>query len=246
MQLHFPGGSPTQDTMPALIAAAVAFAALHLIVSGTSLRGLLVRRLGEGPFRGLFSILTLISIIAVRRTYGEAFATDNRFYWAWAGAQHAAAPIMLIAVLFVVAGLTTKSPTAVGMEKLLASDPSPRGIQHITRHPFLWGVALWAAFHLIANGDAASLVLFSTFLIVALVGTRSIDRKRDLALGDAWRRYAARTSNLPFAAMLQGRTRFSFRELGVWRPLLTLVVFAALVAVHPLLFHAYPLPGMAD
>ena len=232
--------------MLALVTAAVSFAALHLIVSGTGLRRVLVAKLGEGPFRGLFSVLTLITIVALRRTYGAAFATDNHFYWAWAGAQHAAAPIMLIALLLAVPGITTKSPTAVGMEKLLASDPLPRGIQHVTRHPFLWGVAIWAAFHLVANGDAASLVLFSTFLIVALIGTRSIDHKREVALGDAWRRYAARTSNLPFAAMLQGRTRFSFRELGVWRPLLTLAVFAVLVSVHPLLFHAYPLPGMAD
>ena len=229
-----------------LLAAAVSFAALHLIVSGTGLRRVLVAKLGEGPFRGLFSLLTLISIVVLSRTYREAFATDNHFHWAWAGAQHAAAPIMLIALLLAVPGITTKSPTAVGMEKLLASDPLPRGIQHVTRHPFLWGIAIWAAFHVAANGDAASLVLFSTFLIVALIGTRSIDHKREVALGDAWRRYAARTSNLPFAAMLQGRTRFSFRELGVWRPLLTLAVFAVLVSVHPLLFHAYPLPGMAD
>jgi uncharacterized membrane protein len=232
--------------MIALIAAALSFAALHLIVSGTRLRGVLVGKLGAVPFRGLFSVLTLITIIAMRRTYSQAFATDNQFYWAWAGAQHAAAPVMLLALLLAVAGLTTKSATSVGMEGMLQNDPAPRGIQHITRHPFLWGIAIWAAFHMAANGDAASLVLFSTFLLVALIGTSSIDHKREVALGDAWRRYAAKTSNLPFAAMLQGRTRFSFRELGFWRPLLALVVFAVLVSLHPLLFHAYPLPGMAD
>lgn len=232
--------------MVALVAAALSFAVLHLVVSGTSLRGVLVRKLGEGAFRGLFSLLTLATIVAIGRTYGHAFVTDNHFFWAWPGAQHAAAPIMVIALLFAVAGLTTKSPTSVGMEKMLANDPAPRGIQHITRHPFLWGVAIWAAFHVAANGDAASLVLFSTFLIVALIGTRSIDRKRELALGAAWHRYAARTSNVPFAAMVQGRTRFSFRELGFWRPLVALAVFAALVVLHPMLFHAFALPRMSN
>ncbi len=207
---------------------------------------MLVAKLGEGPFRGLFSLLTLVTLVALSRTYKLAFATDNHFYWLWTSATHAAAPVMLIALLFVVAGVSTKSPTGVGQEKMLANDPAPRGIQHITRHPFLWGVSVWAVFHIAANGDAASLVLFSTFLIVALVGTVSIDRKRDAALGEAWRRYAARTSNVPFAAMLQGRTRFSFRELGFWRLLATLVVFGVLVALHPMLFHAYPLPGMND
>jgi uncharacterized membrane protein len=132
------------------------------------------------------------------------------------------------------------------MEGMLKDDPAPRGIQHVTRHPFLWGIAIWASFHIAANGDAASLVLFTAFLLVALIGTRSIDHKRELALGDAWRRYAERTSNLPFVAMFQGRTKFSWRELGWWRPLLALVVFGVLVSLHPMLFHAYPLPGMND
>lgn len=232
--------------MAALVLASLAFVALHLGVSGTRLRNLLVAKLGEGPYRGVFSLLTLGTLVAISRTYAHAFATDNRFFWVWPGAQHAAAPIMLIALYLVVAGATTKSPTAVGSEGLLASDPAPRGVQRITRHPFLWGIALWAVFHLGANGDAASLVLFSTFLVVALAGTRSIDRKRERVAGDAWRRYAERTSNVPFVAMLQRRTRLSFREIGVLRPLLTLVVFGAIVSLHPMLFHAYPLPGMSD
>ncbi|HKU43721.1 MAG TPA: NnrU family protein [Polyangiales bacterium] len=232
--------------MPTLIAAALAFAALHLLVSGTGLRGVLVARLGAGPYRGLFSLATVGTLVFVRRSYSHAFATDNQYYWVLPYAQHMAAPIMLVAVFFAVAGLSTPSPTAVGQEKLLAQGAQPRGIQHVTRHPFLWGVALWATFHLAANGDAASLVLFATFLIVALLGTRSIDRKRERALGDAWRSYAARTSNLPFLALAQGRTQLAWREIGWWRPLLALVVFGALVSLHPLLFHAYPMPGMND
>lgn len=232
--------------MPALLAAALSFAGLHLLVSGTRVRDVLVAKLGAGPYRGLFSLATFGTLFAVTRTYKHAFATDNHFYWVWPGAQHASAPIMLIALWLAVSGITTKSPTAVGQEKLLAGDPEPRGVQHITRHPFLWGVSIWATFHLAANGDAASLVLFATFLIVAIAGTVSIDHKRERLLGDAWRRYAARTSNLPFAAMIQGRTRFSFRELGWARPLLTLLVFAVVVSLHPMLFHAYPMPGMND
>lgn len=230
--------------MLTLIVAALSFALLHLVVSGTGLRGVLVSRLGEGLYRGLFSLATIATLVFVRRSYSHAFATDNQFYWALPYAQHIAGPIVLIAVFFVVLGISTPSPTAVGQEKLLADGAQPRGIQHITRHPFLWGVALWAAFHVAANGDAASIVLFVTFLIVALVGTRSIDRKRERALGDTWQRYAARTSNLPFLALAQGRTKLAWREIGWWRPLLAIVVFAALVGLHPLLFHAYALPRM--
>jgi uncharacterized membrane protein len=42
------------------------------------------------------------------------------------------------------------------------ADAPARGIQRVTRHPFLWGVAVWAFVHLIANGDVASLMLFGS------------------------------------------------------------------------------------
>ena len=41
-------------------------------------------------------------------------------------------------------GLTTPSPTATGGESLLRSADPAKGILRVTRHPFLWGVALWS------------------------------------------------------------------------------------------------------
>jgi len=115
----------------------------------------------------------------------------------------------------------------------------------ISRYSFLWGVTLWAAFHLIANGDLASVVLFVTFLVVAAVRTTSIDHKRDRVLGDAGRRYAARTSNVPFGAIITRRTRFSWREIGVAAPVATLIAFGVIVWLHPLLFHANAVPMLS-
>jgi uncharacterized membrane protein len=229
-----------------LVLAASAFATLHLFVSGTPLRGVFVRRIGEGPYRGLFSLATLVTLVWLSRSYSAAFASDNVWLWHWPMAQHAAAPIMLIAFLLAVPGIASRNPASVGQERVLQGNPEPHGMQRITRHPFLWGVAIWAAFHIAANGDVASIVLFATFLVVALVGTRSIDRKRSRALGAVWTAYEARTSNLPFAAIAQGRNRLALREIGWWRPLLALALFALVVALHPRLFGAYPLPGMAD
>jgi len=229
-----------------LVLAASAFATLHLLVSGTPLRGVLVRRLGEGAYRGVFALATLVTLVWMARSYSAAFASDNIWLWHWRMAQHAAAPIMLVAFLLAVPGIASRNPASVGQERVLQDDAEARGMQRITRHPFLWGVAIWAAFHIAANGDVASIVLFATFLIVALIGTRSIDRKRSHALGAVWTAYEARTSNLPFAAIAQGRNRLILREIGWWRPLLALALFALVVTLHPRLFGAYPLPGMAD
>ena len=233
--------------MTSLLSAGLAFIGLHLLVAGTRVRAMLVRALGERGYQAVFSLASLAAIIWLARSYSIAFREDNTYYWHLGDrAQHLAAPVMLVALFFVVAGASSPNPMSVGQGHRLKQRPTPFGVQRITRHPVLWGIAIWSAFHIFANGDAASLVLFGSFFLTAVLGTFSIDHKRRAALGEDYAHYAQQTSNLPFLALLQRRTRLTWREFGMRRVLGVLVVFAVLVSVHPFLFHAYPLPGMAD
>ena len=135
---------------------------------------------------------------------------------------------MLPAFLLVVIGLTTPNPTAVAQENLV--DRAPLGIVRITRHPFLMGTALWAAIHLVGNGDEASFLFFSALLIVSVAGTVSIDAKRARSLGaSAWSGFARRTSIVPFAAILAGRNTLSLAELGWWRPAAGVAAYALML-----------------
>jgi uncharacterized membrane protein len=232
--------------MMALSMAAALFATLHIAVSGTPLRAALVRRLGEKAFRGVFSLATLASLVWLTRAYSAAFAEGNIAWWAlgpWT--SHVAAPVMLFALLLAVPGILTRSPTALGAGAPRAA-LEPRGVQRITRHPFLAGVVIWATFHLVVNGDRASVILFATFLTVAVLGMRSIDRKRAAALGDRWTSFERATSRTPFLSALRGHPLPSLKEIGWWKLGVALLVFGALVSVHPMLFGAYPLPGMDD
>jgi uncharacterized membrane protein len=102
----------------------------------------------------------------------------------------------------------------------------------ITRHPFLWGAAVWAAAHLLANGRLADVILFGGLLVLALLGPLSIDAKRTRALGDRYRVFKAQTSNIPFAAILQGRQTFKFGEIW-WRLVVAVVVWGAVLWLHP-------------
>ena len=138
--------------------------------------------------------------------------------------------LLLPASLLVVIGLTTPNPTSVAQEGRLAQPP--QGIVRVTRHPFLTGVALWALVHMIGNGDAASLVFFAVWAVVALAGTVSIDRKRRRLLGAAWEPFAAQTSIVPFAAIAAGRNRFTPGEIGAWRWSLAVVVYALMLGGH--------------
>ncbi|MBN33412.1 MAG: hypothetical protein CMM46_01300 [Rhodospirillaceae bacterium] len=72
---------------------------------------------------------------------------------------------MLALVFFVVCGNATPNPSSVGSEKALERENAAGGIFSITRHPLLWGIALWALAHLIANGDVASLLFFASIVV---------------------------------------------------------------------------------
>lgn len=221
--------------MTNLMLAAVAFAAIHLLVAGTRLRDGLVARLGERGYQGLFSLasagLLTWLILAFGRARHIALTPWTEFRWI-------GLIVMLLAFTLVVLGLLTRAPTVVGGEKLLAQEDSARGIHRITRHPFLWGIALWAATHMVFNPEAPNLVFFGTFLLVALAGTFSIDAKRARRFGQQWQRYAERTSNVPFAAIIQKRNRLAWSELGFGKLSAALVVFALLVIFHRVFFRA--------
>ncbi|MDB5467917.1 MAG: hypothetical protein JWQ46_2679 [Phenylobacterium sp.] len=224
--------------MTSLIAAAAFFVLLHLLVSGTRVRDALTGRIGQGPYMGLFALASVAGLVWL----GFAFAASrgsgaNDVLWAMTPATHdLQLALQLVATLFVVPGLTTPNPTSVRQEAALDRPEVVRGMLRITRHPFLWGVAIWAVGHLLVNGDAASIVLFGSMLVLALFGTASIDAKRKRALGAKWDAFAAQTSNVPFLAVAQGRQRFSLSEIGWWRIVLAVVVWAVLAWAHPYLF----------
>ncbi len=227
-----------------LIAAVVFWIALHLGIAGSPLRWALVGRIGENGFRILFSAMSAIGVVWLARAYGEA-STHEAFYglrvvetWMlWVPAL-----VMPFALLLFVGAVTVKNPTAVGSAEVLRGEESARGVLRITRHPMLWAFTLWALAHLLANGDLASTLLFPAIIVVSLAGMVSIDRKRARQGGADWQRFAAVTSILPFAAILEGRNRFEDAEIGWWRVLMALALWGAMVAAHPLLLDSAALP----
>ncbi len=224
--------------MISLLLAAIFFIALHLGVAGTSLRDRAIAVLGQRGYMAFFSIGSIVGLIWLIIAYRRApyIATWGLAEW-W---KPWAILLMLPATCLVVIGLATPNPTSVAQEKRLAKPP--QGIVRITRHPFLTGVATWALVHLIGNGDVASLVFFANWAIVALAGTVSIDAKRRRAAGDAWTTFERQTSIVPFAAITAGRSRLDLAEIGAWRWVLALLVYALLLGGHGPIIGLSPFP----
>jgi uncharacterized membrane protein len=118
-----------------------------------------------------------------------------------------------------------------------------RGVLRITRHPFLWGTAIWAGYHMLASITQASVIFFGTFLVLALLGTCAIDAKCRRKRGAEWQAIAYQTSNLPFAAILAGRNRFVASEYFDWRFTVAAVEIAVFLLFHNDLFGMSPFPN---
>jgi len=213
-----------------LALAALLWFGIHALIAGSELRWKLVSLLGEGGFRAFFSVLSLASVVFLVQSYRRA-----GFYPLWFAPQ----PIhwlplfvMPFSLLLVVGAFSVPNPTAAGAEKVLERTDAARGVLRITRHPFLWGVALWSAAHVIVTGHVAALLFFGSLCLTALRGTSSIDEKRRRTNRAEFARYSEMTSNVPFAAIVLGKNRLVFRE--IWVP----AVIAALLLLVLLRLHA--------
>ena len=216
-----------------LIIAGAAFCGSHVLLSSTALRGALRDQLGERGFLAVYSLTSLI----IFAWFVSAYAGAPRVVL-WPQQRWTAfVPIcvMPLATILLVAGYSTRNPTAVGMERSASADDPAPGILRVTRHPVMWAIGLWAISHLIANGDAASLLFFGALGALALGGTVLIDRKKQLALGSNWPRLAELTSNVPFAALLTGRTRLRWRDVSLLRIAAGLLLYAVLYLAHPII-----------
>jgi uncharacterized membrane protein len=227
-----------------LAAAALTFFALHRIVSGSPVRDRLVALLGETPFRRVFALASLACLIWLWLGFRSARTSpwNEVLFTPHAAVAVLQVPLQLLAVLLIVAGVTTRNPTIAGTGAAVSDRAIVRGVLRISRHPFLWGVALFAVGHMLVAPSVLAWGFFGTLLVLALTGTLSIDAKRHRAFGDAWKAFATATSNVPFQAIATRRQRLKLGEIGWWRPLLAVTLYGLLVLAHRYLFGVSAVP----
>jgi uncharacterized membrane protein len=124
-----------------------------------------IARIGEGPWKGLYSVVSLVGLVLIVWGYGLA-RQDPVVLWdppLWT--KHVAVALNLAAFI------------------LLALYLMPSGrLKARLGHPMLLSVKVWAFAHLIANGTLADLILFGSFLVWAIADFAA-NRRRDRAQG---------------------------------------------------------------
>jgi uncharacterized membrane protein len=229
--------------MELLAIAGLAFLAIHFLPA-TRLRPAAIGAMGEGGYMGLYSLVSLVLfvlwVMAFNATAYDAALWTYPDWWPWLKAL-----IMLFAALLLIGAFSSPNPSVPQGGKLLDRPDVGAGIMAITRHPGLWAFGLWGIVHLISQPNWRGFWFYGLFAITALFGAVLQEKRKERELGEGWRRFEAKTSFVPFVAILQGRARFSLSEIGWWRIGLAVILWAAILHAHGWLFGAPPLPGLA-
>ena len=205
-----------------LALACAAFVATHFLLSHP-LRAPLVRMMGEGAFRGVYSLVALATFGWAIWAYGPASAASGPASLPGESAWIAATVAMWFASVLL-AGSFFGNPALPAPGAAQAALRNPVGVFAITRHPMMWSFAIWAVVHIFIWPSRANHILATAILIMALGGALAQDVKKARLMGDAWRGWARRTAFVPFAGQVGGRLKWG----AAWPGVVALVLGTAL------------------
>jgi len=150
--------------MATLITGLVIFLGLHSTrIIAEDARAKAIARLGEGPWKGIYSLLSLVGLALIVWGFGQARWNAAVLWAPPVFIRHIAITLMLVSLILLGGYIFKKSHIAVAVH-----------------HPMVWSVAVWSAAHLLANGSVADLALFGAFLVWAgadLVAAYGRDRR---------------------------------------------------------------------
>ena len=174
-----------------------AFVGTHFALSHP-LRAGLVRTVGERGFTLIYVAVALVTFYGISRFYGPASTQAPAPLWQAGSAVWIVATLLMWAgsVLFV--GSLRRNPAFPTGGAPVTRIGAPRGVFAITRHPMMWGFALWAVVHALVNPTLASLVVSTTIAILALGGAAGQDVKKQKLIGAPWVEWRAATAFVPF------------------------------------------------
>ncbi|CAA7619223.1 NnrU family protein [Magnetospirillum sp. UT-4] len=212
-----------------LALAVAVFLASHRLTNRPAFRAGAERALGgRTGFIAAYSLLSLALLAWIIVAYQRAPTIVLWHQQPWM--RWVPVLAMAPACLLLGAGMATPNPFSIGPGGK-GFDPARPGLLRLTRHPVLWGLAIWAGAHLVPNGDAAAALVFVPLLTLALAGPRLLDAARRRALAD-WDGLAA----------LTGRPAWVMVPETGWRWLIGIALYAALIHLHLPVIGASPWP----
>ena len=140
----------------------VIFLGAHSFVTMRDRRAALIAKVGEWPYRGLFSLVSIVGLVLIGYGFASYRAAGLITVWSPPGwTRHIVEGLMWPASILVVAAYV------------------PGNIKRRLKHPLLVGVKTWAFAHLCANGDLGGMILFGSVLAWAVYDRITLKRRSD-------------------------------------------------------------------
>lgn len=149
--------------MPILVAGLALFLGAHAFTMSRGPRAALIGRVGEGPYKIAYSLLSLLGIVLIAYGFG-AYRQDG-----WINVWSPPVWTRHLSLVLVLAAFIA-----------LAAAYLPGRIKGALKHPMLVAVKIWALSHLISNGDLGSMLLFGSILAWAVMARISLKRRDEV------------------------------------------------------------------
>ena len=150
--------------MALLILGLILFLGIHTLTSIRGVRAAAIQTVGEGPYKGLYSLVAAAGLVLI--VWGFSHYRASGYIQVWHPPQAALHPVALVLLWFAFVALS-------------AAYAPPGRIKALLRHPMLAAVRAWALSHLLVNGDLGSMLLFGALLIWAIYDRISLKRRGD-------------------------------------------------------------------
>jgi len=151
--------------MGILILGLALFLGIHIFTTLRTARAAVIGRVGEGPYKGLYSLVAGVGLVLIIWGFGRYRSAG--YIQIWDPPFAIFHPIALVLLWFAFVALT-------------ATYAPPGKIKATLRHPMLVAVKAWALSHLLVNGDLGSMLLFGTLLVWAIYDRIAVKRRGDV------------------------------------------------------------------
>ena len=141
--------------MTLILIGAVIFVGIHLVVMlSPATRARLEARFGQGPWKGIFSLISAVGLILM--IWGLIQARNSEewgdlLYLPGDWTRHTAMLLVLIGFI------------------LIGASHGKGYLKSWVKQPMSIGIGLWALAHLLANGERPAVYFFGAFLLIAVL-----------------------------------------------------------------------------
>src|SRR5205823_3058910 len=145
-----------------LIIGLAVFIGAHVFVTRRDARAAVIARVGEWPYKALFSLVSLLRLVLILRGFSRYLHAGY--------IQLSPPPTWMRHVTVALVW-----PAAI----LVTAAYIPGEIKRMLKHPMLVGIELWALAHLLSNGDLGGILLFGSILAWAVFDRITLKRRTD-------------------------------------------------------------------